>query len=858
MVERTKSIFLSYASQDAEPARRICEALREAGLEVWFDQRELRGGDAWDAAIRRQIRECALFLPVISSNTDARSEGYFRREWNLAVDRMLDMADDQVFLVPVLIDATPEPSARVPDRFRERQWTRLLGGETPVAFIERLRRMLAGESSDASSSDEQGARLSGHLPTSIDAFIGRERELAEVVALLGSARVVTLTGAGGTGKTRLAIESARRLWQGFRDGAWLVELATVTHAEAVPHVLADLIGAVQQPDRTIVQSVVDSLRHRAALLVLDNCEHVLDAAAELAVAIATQCPAARILATSREGLGVPGEHVLRLQSLTDAEGAELFRARALAAGARGQLEPDTLARLSQRLDGMPLAIELAAARCGSMSPVEIERRLDDRFRLLRGSRRGRMERHQTLHNTVAWSYDLLGPLEQRVFMRLSAFAGGFTLEAAQAVARGDGIDEAQIEDAVDALVGRSMVVASGTGDGTRYRLLETLRQFGEEQLVRSGDSARVHGRHVAHFADFMARAWNGLWGPEDERWNRAVGREFENLRVATYAAIDAGDRQALADLLRPHYWWAWHAMRYEVADWAEAALEVSPEPEFARAVAVHLRTHGGRPADAVRLASERVDSTGAADPDAICLSAWSQWNRAMIEGSPQLDEWMQRAIEAGLLAGNPARASALRSIEVVFKVIAGAMEDARRIACEAHAEAQATGNQAALCWTHFFMGRAHSDVDAPLALLHFNRSREIATRHHIPLLRGIAATEAAVISARTDEPSRASGPLSRALRVFINSGDRLQLWTSVHHLAFFLVRAGRTDEARSLWRELGERPAFAARHHRDELAALLGEPGAGSLSDDDLVERIRDLLDELDRQPPLPLKSGVE
>lgn len=186
------------------------------------------------------------------------------------------------------------------------------------------------------------------------------------------------------------------------------------------------------------------------------------------------------------------------------------------------------------------------------------------------------------------------------------------------------------------------------------------------------------------------------------------------------------------------------------------------------------------------------------------------------------------------------------------------MEDARRIACEAHAAAQATGNQAALCWTHFFMGRAHSDVDAPLALRHFNRSLEIATRHRIPLLRGIAATEAAVISARTDEPSRASGPLSRALRVFINSGDRLQLWTSVHHLAFFLVRAGRMDEARNLWRELGDRPAFAARHHRDELAALLGEPGAGSLSDDDLVERIRDILDELDRRPPLPLKSGGE
>jgi len=153
MVEITKSIFLSYASQDAEPARRLCEALRAAGLEVWFDQQELRGGDAWDASIRRKIRECALFLPIISGNTDARSEGYFRREWNLAVDRMLDMADDQVFLVPVLIDTTPEPSARVPDRFRERQWTRLLDGVTSVAFVERLRDMLSPLSSDAAVAD---------------------------------------------------------------------------------------------------------------------------------------------------------------------------------------------------------------------------------------------------------------------------------------------------------------------------------------------------------------------------------------------------------------------------------------------------------------------------------------------------------------------------------------------------------------------------------------------------------------------------------------------------------------------------------------------------------------------------------
>ena len=236
----------------------------------------------------------------------------------------------------------------------------------------------------------------------------------------------------------------------------------MTRAEAVPHVVADLIGAVQQPGKTITQSVVDSLRHRALLLVLDNCEHVLDAAAELAAAITTQCAGVRILATSRENLAIRGEQVIRLQSLSDEHGAVLFRDRAQAAGARGELDMETLARLSRRLDGMPLAIELAAARCGSMSPEEIERRLDDRFRLLRGSRRGRMERHQTLRNTVAWSYELLEPLERQVFDRLSAFAGGFTLEAAQAVAGGDDIDELDVEDAIASLVARSMVLASDT------------------------------------------------------------------------------------------------------------------------------------------------------------------------------------------------------------------------------------------------------------------------------------------------------------------------------------------------------------------------------------------------------------
>ena len=680
----------------------------------------------------------------------------------------------------------------------------------------------------------------------MDSFVAREAELAEVEGFLADTCLVTLVGVGGTGKTRLAIETARQVSGRFDDGTWLVELAPVTQAEAVPHVVADLVGAVQQPGKTIVQSVIASLRHRALLLVLDNCEHVLDAAAELAAAITAQCADVRILATSRENLAIRGEQVIRLQSLTDEDGARLLLDRALAVGARGDLDMETLARLSHRLDGMPLAIELAAARCGSMRPEEVERRLDDRFRLLRGSRRGRMERHRTLQNTVAWSYELLEPLEKCVFHRLSAFAGGFTLKAAQAVVGDDDIDGLDVEDAIAALVACSMVLASDTEDGTRYRLLETLRQFGEDRLVESGDGARIHKRHVRFFTDFMTQAWSGLWSADDSPWIRGVGHEFENLRVAVYAAIDHQDHVALAALLKPHMWWAWHALRYEVGDWAEAALAVRPEPAFARSVAIHLRTHSGRPDDAVRLAAELGDPEDAGDGDAVCMSAWGYWNAAMLTGNADMTRWMHLAIEAAQRTGNAARAASLKSIEVVFRVMVDEMDEARRIAVGAYEEARSSGNQTALCWTTFFMGRAHSDTDPNAALQHFDQAAQIAERLGLPLHAGFAATEAAVVIARVEDTSRGRTRMSRALRSFIHSGDRRQLWTSAHHLAYFLVRVGRSDDARHIWQELGDRQAYAAQHHRDELTALLGAPGEAVLSDDELVDRIRGVLDTLD------------
>ena len=696
-----------------------------------------------------------------------------------------------------------------------------------------------------------------NLPIQVTRLVGRERDIAEITGLLGrdGVRLLTLTGPAGTGKTRLAIEAATRLLPLFGDGAWLAELAPVTLEDAVPHVIADVIGAVQRPlqfryrptGKAITESVVDSLRHRSLLLVLDNCEHVLDVTADLASAVTTQCPAVRILVTSRESLAIPAERVLRLKSLSDTEGAELFLDRAMAAGSESEMDPDTLARLSARLDGIALAIELAAARCPSLSPEEIEQHLDDRFRLLRGSRRGRVERHQTLHNAVAWSYDLLEESEQRVFDRLSVFAGGFTLEAAKAVTSGDDMDPLDVEDAIAALVDRSMVLASDTEDGTRYKLLETLRRFGEEQLIASGEGGQVLDRHVQWFAGFMRDAWTGFWSSDDAPWIRAIGHEFENLRVAVHTAIDNEDRDAVGALLKPLLWWAWQSLRYEAGDWAEAALALTPEPPYARAVAVNLRALGGRIDDAVRLASG-MDRSENTDLDEACLQADARWSVAAVLGSADIDDVIQRAMESVAPTANQAWATAHRSIEATAAVTAGRMDEAKRIASEALGAAEEAGNTTALSWAYIATGLAYSDSDPELALQNYDRSYELAERHGLPLVAGMAASQAATIIARVEEAGSRHVRLSRALRSFIVSGDLPQLWTCAHHLAFFLIRAGHLDDARAIWEGLGSRPGYAATHFRDELTELLGDPGEKKLSDDEQIERIRGVLDDLERK----------
>jgi predicted ATPase len=371
-----------------------------------------------------------------------------------------------------------------------------------------------------------------NLPLPADRFVGRVEEVAAVAAALGSSRLVTLTGVGGTGKTRLALETAASMLDRFPDGVWLVELAPVSEAQAVPFVVGTVVGAVQQPGKSMLESLAVALATETVLLVLDNCEHLLDQVALLVSALESRCRAVTILATSREGLGVRGERLMAVGSLSTGEAAELFVARADDAGVAVAAEDPGVVRIVTRLDGLTLAIELAAARTRGLSVADIEQRLAERFRLLRGSSRGRVERHQTLWSTVAWSHQLLDKVERRVFDRLAVFAGGFTLEAAAAVCADDGVDPLDVEDAILGLVERSMVLVEPSRDGTRYGLLETLRQFGEAQLVDDETIDEFRLRHACWYADFAHSAALAVGGVDGIVWSRRLLAEFGNYRAS--------------------------------------------------------------------------------------------------------------------------------------------------------------------------------------------------------------------------------------------------------------------------------------------------------------------------------------
>jgi predicted ATPase len=449
----------------------------------------------------------------------------------------------------------------------------------------------------------------GNLRPPTTSFVGRESELPELQTALKAHRLATLTGVGGVGKTRLAIEVAAHLSHDFPDGVFVVELAAISDPAAVPEAVAAVLGITQQPGISLAGSVAAALDGRSRLL-FDNCEHVLGAAADMAEAIFAHSATVKILATSREGLRLADEQLWPVPSLDVQTGAEsaaaqLFVERADAV-ARGISPADDAAvvEICRRLDGIPLAIELAASRMVSMTAAELRDRLDDRFRLLAGSRRG-LERHQTLRHAVQWSFDLLDITEKDLLARCSVFAGGFDLPAACAVS--GAADDLATLHLLDALVRKSLLVADRTSARTRFSMLETIRQFAKEQLAAAGDAEHVRNVHARYFAgqenDVLA-LWDGPRQREAYSW---VTAEMANLRAAFRWAIDHDDLDTATGIAHYAGFVGFWGEQHEPIRWAEELIEPAlavQHPRLAQLYALAtLCFTAGRIEDSIRSAA---------------------------------------------------------------------------------------------------------------------------------------------------------------------------------------------------------------------------------------------------------------
>jgi predicted ATPase/class 3 adenylate cyclase len=480
--------------------------------------------------------------------------------------------------------------------------------------------------------------LKHNLPVQLSTFVGRQQELADIRRLLQQTHLLTLLGPGGTGKTRLMLEAAEEVIGDYPGGVYLAELAPLTDPDLIDERIAAAVGVQEQPGRAIRDSLVDFLRRKEFLLLLDNVEHVVRQCAEMAEHLLTHCPRLKILVTGREALFIHGEVTLQIPSLSlptrngsldlrqirSSEAVQLFLTRAQ------EFRPDfelnqanaaTIAEIVRRLDGIPLALELATARLRLLSVDQIAERLDDRFRLLTGGRRTALGRQQTLRAMIDWSWNLLDRHERLLLQRLAVFSGGWTMEAAQAVAADDDLDEYEVFDLLEQLVGKSLVTVKYPARGeARYGMLESIRQYGLERLYESGEGEMLRDRYTDYYVTFAEEAGSHLWQSDMLPWMGRIVAELDNLRAVMVWTQDERPELALriaANLIYREVQWLHPA---EARSWLEPAIErarqrLAAEPaavrmdDFIRALVGLGATYGwyGRHAEAVPILEEGIE-----------------------------------------------------------------------------------------------------------------------------------------------------------------------------------------------------------------------------------------------------------
>ena len=670
-----------------------------------------------------------------------------------------------------------------------------------------------------------------NLPLQLTSFVGREKEVAELEALLKRHRLVTLIGVGGTGKTRLMLEAAGHVAERFVDGAWLAELAPLTDASQVPSEIARALGAPEIPGVPTMVTVTAFLADKELLLLLDNAEHLVDGVATIAERLLAAAPRLRIIATSREALTVPGEAVLQLQSLScpaigtgrtvgiddeaidlgeagATEAVRLFVDRAAAVDpgfSLGQANVASISEICRRLDGIPLAIELAAARVSAMSPDEIAKRLGDRFRLLAGGRRTAVPRQQTLHALIDWSWDLLTEDDRRLLRRLSVFVGGWTAALAVTVVGDEGqpLDEIELVDGLTRLVDRSLVQVD-RGATTRYRMLETIRQYAREKLIAAGEVAEVADRHFAAFSGLAAAAQGPLRGPDMVDWLDRLDAEQENLVAALEWGLEASP---------------WEAVRMASAllgYWTSRVMSQDNDARIIEAVEIARRRVVGRD-DATK-----ADQVLSARFLGEAARLWGMSGRGAIAYG-----WAQDAIALANASGDPtARLYALSGLGVasVFtgKAGEGAM-DLRANFLEAGELGDATGEWWLVAMALAFAGASLGIFDPDEGVALVRRGVEAAERSGSPYAQAAVAMAEGRALGRRDDTDGAVAAFAVATERFLEFGDERFALASRSDLAHALRRGGRLEEATALYREtiggwvhLGHRGAVA--HQLENIA----------------------------------------
>jgi predicted ATPase/class 3 adenylate cyclase len=417
-----------------------------------------------------------------------------------------------------------------------------------------------------------------NLPVRLTTLIGREQDIDAVGQALTESRIVTLTGAGGVGKTRLALQIGAEVLDRYPDGVWFIDLAPLGDSRLVPSAVAAAVGVRDTGTRELMDSIVGALRHHRALIILDNCEHVIEEAARLADAVVRTCAKCAILATSRELLRIPGEFVYRVASLETTAAAALFAERAIAADRSFALSEDNVRAVTEvcrRLDGIPLAIELAAARVRVMTPAQLVKNLSDHFRVLGHGSRTALPRQQTLHALIDWSHNLLSDGERAIFRRLAAFSGGWTTEAAQDVCAAEGIGEWEVLDALAALVDKSLVVPETSETDARYRLLETTRAFAGERLTESGERERIASAHARWFTAYAQRRNEEWCRTPSSAWAATLVPEIDNFRGAFEWAVMRRNDVLIGARLAGALFWFFRdqGMPVEGYRWARESLD---------------------------------------------------------------------------------------------------------------------------------------------------------------------------------------------------------------------------------------------------------------------------------------------